>query len=286
MPASLSDDLKRLIVTWYFEEGLTYREIKDRAQCSIGLVSKVLRNYEDFGQVVNPFRKRTGRPSMIEDGDIKYISSLLDANPVLYLDELQQRLHSARNIYLAIATLSRLLIRYGLTRKHIQKVAMERNEELRTLWEADMAEYTDPDIFVALDESAVDNHTVQRQYGRSMAGAPCVQWATFLRGIWYSVLPALTTEGIIALDIFEGSVTEERFMTFIHEQVVCPTSGHCLRKLAKSYLQCPQLNPYPQKRSVVLLDNCSIHHDEELRRMIVDECGVYAVSALSDIYSR
>jgi len=161
MPASLSDDLKKLIVTCYFEEGLTYREIKDRAQCSIGLVSKVLHNYEDFGQIINPFSKRTGRPSMIEDRDIKYISSLLDANPVLYLDELQQRLHSARNIYLAIATLSQLLIWYGLTRKHIQKVTMERNEELRTLWEADMAEYTDLDVFVALDESAMDNHTVQ-----------------------------------------------------------------------------------------------------------------------------
>ncbi|KAH7903058.1 hypothetical protein BJ138DRAFT_1021194, partial [Hygrophoropsis aurantiaca] len=35
----------------------------------------------------------------------------------------------------------------------------------------------------------------------------------------------------------------------------------------------PQLNPYPGKKSVVILDNCSIHHDEELRQIIVDECG-------------
>ena len=141
-----------------------------------------------------------------------------------------------------------------------------------------MAEYTDPNVFIVLDESAVDNHTVQRQYGWSLVGAPCVQQATFLRGIWYSVLPALTTEGIIVLDIFEGSVMKERFLTFIHEQVVCPTSRYHSRKWTKIYLQCPQLNPYPQKRSVVLLDNCSIHHDEELRRMIVDECGVHASS--------
>ena len=88
MPVPLSDDLKILIVNWYFEEGLTYREIRDRAQCSIGLISKVLRNHEDFGQVVNSFSKRTGRLPMIEDGDIQYISSLFDANPVLYLDEI------------------------------------------------------------------------------------------------------------------------------------------------------------------------------------------------------
>ena len=180
MPVPLSDDLKILIVNWYFEEGLTYREIRDRAQCSIGLISKVLRNYEDFGQVVNPFSKRTGRPPMIEDGDIQYISSLLDANPILYLDKIQQRLHSARNIYLTIATLSCLLTQYGLTRKHVQKVTLECNKDLRTLWEANMAEYTDPDVFIALDESAVDNHTVQQQYGQSLVGAPCVQQATFL----------------------------------------------------------------------------------------------------------
>jgi hypothetical protein len=36
----------------------------------------------------------------------------------------------------------------------------------------------------------------------------------------YSVLPALTTQGIIALDIFEGSVTKDRFLAFIREQVV------------------------------------------------------------------
>ena len=54
-----------------------YLEIKDRAQCSIGLVSKVLCNYKDFGQVANLFSKRTGRLHMIEDGDIQYISSLV-----------------------------------------------------------------------------------------------------------------------------------------------------------------------------------------------------------------
>ena len=34
-----------------------YLEIKDRAQCSIGLVSKVLHNYKDFGHAVNSFQQ-------------------------------------------------------------------------------------------------------------------------------------------------------------------------------------------------------------------------------------
>jgi len=117
-----------------------------------------------------------------------------------------------------------LLIQNGLTWKHIQKAAAERDEELRTIWEADMAQYTDPDVFVALDESAVDNKTLQRGYGHSLVGTPCVRRAKFLQGVRYSILPVLTTEGIVALNIFEGSVTKERFLTFIHEQVICPLS--------------------------------------------------------------
>jgi hypothetical protein len=83
-----------------------------------------------------------------------------------------------------------------------------------------MAQYQDPDVFVALDESVGDVKMLQQYFGRSLARTPCVQRAAFLRGTQYSVLPALTTQGIIALDIFEGSITKDQFLAFIREQVV------------------------------------------------------------------
>ncbi|TDL16344.1 hypothetical protein BD410DRAFT_731465, partial [Rickenella mellea] len=70
----------------------------------------------------------------------------------------------------------------------------------------------------------------------------------------YSVLPALTSEGIVGLDIFEGSVNKERFIQFLSQQA-------------------PRMTPFPGPRSVVIIDNCAIHHDEEVRRIVVDECG-------------
>jgi hypothetical protein len=30
-------------------------------------------------------------------------------------------------------------------------------------------------------------------------------------------------------------------------------------------------------RSVVVMDNCSIHHDEDIRQIIEDECGMFAI---------
>ncbi|KDQ48987.1 hypothetical protein JAAARDRAFT_86705, partial [Jaapia argillacea MUCL 33604] len=64
------------------------------------------------------------------------------------------------------------------------------------------------------------------------------------------VLPVLSYEGIIALDIFEGSVNKERFIRYLNDELA------------------PLLNPYPGLRSVVIMDNCAIHHDEEIRQIV------------------
>ena len=41
------------------------------------------------------------------------------------------------------------------------------------------------------------------------------------------------------------------------------------------HLQAPKLNPYPGPRSVVVMDNCAIHHDEEICHIIEDDCGIF-----------
>ncbi|KAJ7055518.1 hypothetical protein C8F01DRAFT_954157, partial [Mycena amicta] len=78
-----------------------------------------------------------------------------------------------------------------------------------------------------LDESSVDDRTNHRTTGWAAQGRVCVRRETWLRGRCFSILPALTHEGIIALDIFEGSVTKERFLRFLENDLA------------------PTLNPYP-----------------------------------------
>jgi hypothetical protein len=43
-------------------------------------------------------------------------------------------------------------------------------------------------------------------------------------------------------------------------------------------LQIPLSNPYPGPRSVLILDNCNIHHSEEVRALVEDEAGMYSIS--------
>lgn len=90
-----------------------------------------------------------------------------------------------------------------------------------------MAQYNDPDLFHFLDESAVNNLTTQRFAGWSLRGTPCVRRAIFIRRARYSMLPALTIDGIVALDIFEGAVNREIFVRFLPEQIVGYREKEC-----------------------------------------------------------
>jgi hypothetical protein len=67
----------------------------------------------------------------------------------------------------------------------------------------------------------------------------------------YSVLPALTLDGIIAVDLVEGSYNTNRFKKFIDGLL-------------------DQMNPFPGPCSVIVLDNCRIHKSNDVADMIYD----------------
>jgi hypothetical protein len=43
----------------------------------------------------------------------------------------------------------------------------------------------------------------------------------FVRGKRYTILPALTLDGFVAIDIFEGACDKKKFVDFVLNQVVC-----------------------------------------------------------------
>ena len=144
---------------------------------------------------------------------------LFPDEPVLYLDEIQDQLLQYRNIEVSLATVSRTLCRITLTHKKISSEALERNELLRATWQAAYADIP-AECCVWLDESSVDNRTNQCTSGWAEVGRACVRRELFIRGQHFSVLPAFTCDGYIAVDIFEGSMNKEKFIRFLEEQVV------------------------------------------------------------------
>lgn len=65
----------------------------------------------------------------------------------------------------------------------------------------------------------------------------------------YSILPALSLDGILAVDIVEGSFTSKTFARFNDGLL-------------------DQMNPFPGPNSVIIMDNCRIHKSEAILDMI------------------
>ena len=71
----------------------------------------------------------------------------------------------------------------------------------------------------------------------------------------YSILPALSLDGIVTVDIQEGSFNKVRFARFVDGLL-------------------DQMNPWPLRNSVIVMDNCRIHKCPEVLEMI-EERYVY-----------
>jgi transposase len=278
----LSDEARRNIVSWRLVYGLAVEDIATLVGCSVRTVYSVLACWRDWKEVCNPLACKRGAPRLLDKADLRYIRGAIEARPKIYLDELQEELAYARGVEVSIATLSQTLRRMAYSYKRVSRAALERNEDLRAIW---IAEYGDipREFFVWLDESSIDDSTNHRHNGWALTGLACVSREMFLRGHRYSILPALTVDGIVALDIVEGSINKDLFITFLKEQIVSVLviQVHVHWQILTYSIQVPILQPYPGERSVVVLDNCAIHHNEEIRALIVDDCGKLILSLLT-----
>ncbi|GES88602.1 homeodomain-like protein [Rhizophagus clarus] len=83
------------------------------------------------------------------------------------------------------------------------------------------------------NETAKDERSISRAYGYSTINTRAMKSVVFIRGKRYTILPALTLDGIIAAKIIEGSC----------------------------------------KNNVIIMDNAVIHHDEALVELIEETGG-------------
>jgi hypothetical protein len=137
-----------------------------------------------------------------------------------YLDELVHEMEQRTGKLVSVPTLWRSLQFCGITRKKIQKAAKERSETLRGVYLYNIGMDYTAEQLIFIDESSKDERTLTRLYGYSSVNTRAEKSVVFIRGKRYTILPALSLEGFIAVDIMEGSCDKERFQTFILTQLV------------------------------------------------------------------
>ena len=121
----------------------------------------------------------------------------------------------------------------------LQKAALERNELVHVYYLAIISDHYTRNQLIFLDESAKDERSLSRLYKYSPRNTPAQKKVVFVRGKRYTILPAITMEGFVAVDIFEGSCDKKKFVDFVLGQVVSNTYFICffLNYLFLLYLQ-------------------------------------------------
>jgi len=162
-----------------------------------------------------------GRPRILKIDDLNLVRSLLSQYPSIYLDELQDELFVRRGVAISIPTLFRSLRRIHFSRKSVSVHALERNDLDRSMYMNRFADLVlDPAMVMFVDEAARNKKNPSRKMGWSLEGRRCIQRRCFVRGQRFSILPVLMLDGIIAHEIFPGSVTSEIFARFLRDHVV------------------------------------------------------------------
>jgi hypothetical protein len=87
--------------------------------------------------------------------------------------------------------------------------------------------------------------------GKSKPCLLCFSWFLTLGGR-YSILPALSLDGILALDIQDHPFTAEDLNDFVDRFLTF-------------------MNPFPLPKSVLVMDNASAHHSDDLREIIEEQ---------------
>jgi hypothetical protein len=153
------------------------------------------------------------------------LDQLLTECPSLLLDEIGEWLALYHDQPISTTALHDNLKDLGITYKRLKRAATEQDEAYRTEWLHNITANYTADQLVFLDESSKDDRTILRRYGRAPSGKRAVDAVPLDRGVRYSILPALTINGYMAVRVVEGSIDGAEFYDFVLNDVVSLSSS-------------------------------------------------------------
>ena len=126
-----------------------------------------------------------------------------------------------------------------------------RSNEQREEFMEEMG-YLSADMIVWLDETGSDIHNERQKFGYHLRGMTPNSYKLAVRGKKFSYIAVMSTRGIEDVSIYEHNINGTIFANFVAKCLV------------------PILQPFDGRspRSVVVMDNASIHHVQQVTTLI------------------
>lgn len=250
MPKGYSDDLRWRIVFLACFCGNTIEEVTRALYVSHSTVERVVSLYQTTGEVT-PAQQRHGPCRTLDESDQLIVLESFLNNPGIYLREVQEELLKASGKLVSWPTICRTAKQLGLSRQKMKKVAIQRSDILRAQYMAEMEAF-DPNMLVFIDETGSDRRKTMRQFGYGIRGLTPTSPHLLCYGDCISAISVISMRGVEDAYLVEGNVDGDMFLRFVQT----------------SLLNIIQSFDGNNSRSVVVLDNASIHHVEAVCDLI------------------
>lgn len=186
-----------------------------------------------------------GRSRSISPAALDALLDYQHQKPWLYQEELARYLEEEWDTYVYRCTISRALKKANISRKKGQRIGPQ-SEELRVAWQA-FTSQVEAEQLVFIDETLFKLQTIWRSMAYAPIGDPARYYGDIRRGDTYSVLLAYTTDGYLpCTGIKKGYYSKDDIIDWL--------TNHLL----------PLCNEYPRERSIIVLDNVSVHIDPRI----------------------
>ena len=248
-----SDNLRWRMV-WQREAlGFTYDQIAANLGVDKSTVQRTVQLFLNTGSVCKrPYPKEKAFRKLTQPAQL-FILRLVVDNPGMYLDEIQRQLKTMLMLEVSLSTICRFLHDNGFTRKKLQKVALQQDKFLREQYISDVSVYS-RDMIVFVDETGADKRNTLRKYGYSLRGKTPRSHELLVRGERVSAIACMSCTGLLDVKTVRGTANGDTFYDFVQTHLL------------------PNLMPFDGRNphSVVVMDNCSIHHVQEVVTSIQD----------------
>ena len=239
-------DFCQKIVDEYVEGKTSQRQIAIRFRVAYRFVRKLTQQYRETGKI-QPKQRTKQTPTKLSEEPLESLKTLVESNNDATLAELCDLLEQSVGVRIGVSTLFRMLEKLNLTLKktlHPDEKETERVQQKRVeFWQLVQGFLAQDLIFI--DESGVDLALTrarapkgQRTHGKRPSN----------RGKRASILSVISLGELMTYSKLMGSIDGLTFEAFISQKLV----------------------PKLWKGACVIMDNCSIHLAQEVRKLIED----------------
>jgi len=208
--------------------------------------------FKEHGDVWPPSHSLARRPRrQMTDEDDRVLIRMLVSSPESMLKEQFREFCGRTGCLMHVSTFCRAVKRLGYTRKKLEAYAQRRDQQASDRFLTFVLGTLSVDQLFFLDETAKDRRDLRRGWGYALRGLPAVANEGYSgRGRRTSTLATFDIDGFVSWSIINGTFDEDAFMETVRTTVV------------------PFMTPFPGKRSVLVLDNASIHHSVRFAAMM------------------